>query len=187
MYPAWIHLLLAQMCDNAQDVRAYGISLRIAPFRRKVRWRQVHDRQRKRLVRSRLNQDQQDGQCRSRSVFLGTQADATTTLVQGCTTYAKVVGVMNPCTAAGIVPDSIVEVSHPSMLQHQILCQEGVNQRDPKLQDQTPQVTTRLNKAAWARGLLNHPDEQFSTDILNFIEFGAPLMFEGPHFEPDIL
>ena len=93
------------------------------------------------ISRIRLSQDHQDGQCPSRSVFLGTQADARVTLVQGCTTYAKVVGVMNPCSAAGIVPDSIAEISKPSMLQHQILCQEGVNQ-DPKVQDQTPQVTT---------------------------------------------
>jgi hypothetical protein len=55
--------------------------------------------------------------------------------------------------------------------------------------DQTPppgkinipsKVTTTLNRDAWVKGLENHPDRDFAEKIINYIDFGVPLLYEGP-------
>jgi hypothetical protein len=41
-------------------------------------------------------------------------------------------------------------------------------------------VTTLFHKDVWASKLRDHPDKHFSTELIDFIEHGVPLLFKGP-------
>jgi hypothetical protein len=43
-----------------------------------------------------------------------------------------------------------------------------------------PAVTTRLNKAVWAKKLQDHPDQSFANQLLQYIDTGVPLLYKGP-------
>ena len=41
-------------------------------------------------------------------------------------------------------------------------------------------MVTRLKREVWASRLSSHPDKDFAAEILQFIDFGVPLMYDGP-------
>jgi hypothetical protein len=43
-----------------------------------------------------------------------------------------------------------------------------------------PRVVTRLRRAAWVEGLADHPDQNFANKLIEYIDNGVPLLYEGP-------
>ena len=41
-------------------------------------------------------------------------------------------------------------------------------------------ITTRLRWDAWVEGLSDHPDEQFAAKLINYIDNGVSLLYNGP-------
>jgi hypothetical protein len=41
-------------------------------------------------------------------------------------------------------------------------------------------VVTILNQDEWLKGLTDHPDKDFVKNLIEYIDFGVPLLFEGP-------
>jgi hypothetical protein len=73
---------------------------------------------------------------------------------------------------AGVLTQSLVArpaTSSPNTSPHQ------------KFQEETTRrVVSRLNKVAWVEGLASHPDRNFADELVEYIEYGVPLLFDGP-------
>lgn len=81
--------------------------------------------------------------------------DASTTNVNA-STYLTDAAVVNPCRDAHVV------THHKA------------------LTPMYPTIISKLNRDAWAKGLQNHPDPSFTAEIIEYLDYGVPLMYEGP-------
>jgi hypothetical protein len=51
----------------------------------------------------------------------------------------------------------------------------------PHLEPQIPkEVVSYLHRDVWAHKLSFHPDKTFADEIINYIDYGTPLLYEGP-------
>jgi hypothetical protein len=138
----------------------------IVPFHRPTRWRRLHAKQRRLRVREQtLKVEDTPESSTSKFVSHGTREDVTVRNVKD-STFVKGVGDPTPYSVVGAATVSQNTCQH----QHLPLPPEVV----PK------EVVTSLHKDVWRRKLSSHPDRVFADEILDFIENGVPLYYDGP-------
>jgi hypothetical protein len=171
------------------DADPYGMLLGSVPFPRPTRWRRIHVR--RRLNNRSLLRVQEDsatgvanvqlGGSANRCVSLGTVADATTMCANVCT-YVRDVGDQTPF--GGVRPVIRKEVGR-CQLQPIVLCPPVIPEV-PITPEVPVEVVVRegvvinMCRDVWEIKLRCHPDKRLAAEILDFIDNGVLLMFDGP-------
>jgi hypothetical protein len=173
MSPRWTQPPSDPTFANVYDVNRSGTWLRTAPFRRMVRWRRYHERI-KRLKE--VNNQRHAGRIRpeqriqhkSASIIMPAGA---TTLDASDYTYVK-------GAEAQILSSTASGVTRPSKYPHDH--ESNSSQQCNKTLASLPRVVTRLRRVAWVNGLQDHPDQTFAGKLIEYIDHGVPLLYQGP-------
>jgi hypothetical protein len=160
------------MFVNAHAVSLYCILSKIAPFPRMVRWRRHHARlKRLRVVNHSLAvRATQEQQHRNRSASTLMPDDAIPTGASAFT-FVKDAEVRIPySTVQGVTRPNNRNSDH----------ELNSNQQSSRIYPYLPRVVTQLRRAAWVEGLQSHPDPDFAKTLIDYIDNGVPLHYQGP-------
>lgn len=184
----------------ASDARTRYISLRIAPFKRPVRWRKLHrTRNLNKLRRVALNT--QAMQAGGEGAALSAEVDTRTLIerrVSGgdSTTMQKShvpIGIeetvsLDPLvledTAVTPVVDHTLDINvlialYPPTGASYSLWFQGSPPPLNLIKDSLFTISP-LHRQIWAHYMANHPNREFANEIMDYIDFGASTYFEGP-------
>jgi hypothetical protein len=137
-----------------------------------VRWRRYHARiKRLKVVNNSRTEDHLTlGQFPPKYVTTSTQEDVTTIGASDCISVKDVVVQIQSFTVPNVIKRNR---THPDL-------DLNSNQQFSKTLQYLPRVVTRLRRAAWVEGLSDHPDRNFAYKLIEYIDNGVPLFYDGP-------